>query len=279
MRLFRFADAPSFLAHTEAWLTTAEVENNLILGICNHLLTAGKPAPDIYLAAVEVADTIRGCALRVAPWKAVITRGTDVALRCLVDDLAALDPTLPAVLGPEPDVARFAQLWGERAGSVVRLGMRQRIFEVRDVKALPWPVPGRLRRAAESDIRTLATWIEAFNAEAHTTEPTVPDTVARERVSEERLFVWEDGEVVSMAAQGSRTPSGAGINLVYTPPPLRGRGYASACVAALSAHLLASGRAYCCLFTDLANPTSNSIYQRIGYQPVCDMSDFILNAG
>jgi predicted GNAT family acetyltransferase len=278
MRLCRFSDASSFLGHAEAWLTTAEVENNLVLGICNHLLTAG-PAPDTYLVTVEIADTIAACAIRVPPRKAIITRGTDVALRCLVDDLAAVDPTLPAVLGPLPDVARFAQLWGERAGSPVRPGMRQRILEVRDVRALPWPVPGRLRRAAESDIRSLATWIEAFNAEAHTTESTDPVAVARERVSEERLFVWENGEVVSMAAQGIHTPSGAGINLVYTPPPLRGRGYASACVAALSAHLLAAGRSYCCLFTDLANPTSNSIYQRIGYQPVCDMSDFILNAG
>jgi len=29
------------------------------------------------------------------------------------------------------------------------------------------------------------------------------------------------------------------------------------------------------LYTDLANSTSNSIYQKIGYQPVCDVQDWI----
>jgi predicted GNAT family acetyltransferase len=157
--------------------------------------------------------------------------------------------------------------------------MKQRVFEIREVRPLPWPVPGKLRLADEMDLRTVGPWVAAFNAEAHVTVSAGPDAVARERIREERLFVWDDGQLVSMAAQGSQTPSGAGINLVYTPPTFRRRGYASACVAALSSHLLATGHAYCCLFTDLANPTANTIYQRIGYRPVCEMSDFILEAG
>jgi predicted GNAT family acetyltransferase len=34
--------------------------------------------------------------------------------------------------------------------------------------------------------------------------------------------------------------------------------------------LLDQGKQFTSLFTDLSNPTSNSIYQKIGYQPVCD---------
>jgi predicted GNAT family acetyltransferase len=60
---------------------------------------------------------------------------------------------------------------------------------------------------------------------------------------------------------------------VYTPPGRRGRGYATALVAALSAELLAAGRRFCFLYTDLANPTSNRIYQRIGYERVCDSAE------
>ena len=279
MRLCRHSDATSFLLRARPWLTRAEIENNLILGICNHLLASRVPAEDVYLATVEVAGAVVACALRTPPHKAVITRGDEAALTCLVDDLAARYGTLPAVLGPEPEVARFAQLWAQRVGSVVRPGMKQRVFEIREVRPLPTRVPGRLRLADEADLRTIGPWVEAFNAEAHVTEAAGAEAVARERIREGCLFVWEDGQLVSMAAQGSRTPSGAGINLVYTPPAFRRRGYASACVAALSSHLLATGRAYCCLFTDLANPTSNSIYHRIGYRPVCDMSDFILKAG
>ena len=58
---------------------------------------------------------------------------------------------------------------------------------------------------------------------------------------------------------------------MYTPPEQRGHGYASAATAALSQLLLERGRRFCFLFTDLANPTSNHIYQTIGYQPVCDV--------
>jgi predicted GNAT family acetyltransferase len=66
----------------------------------------------------------------------------------------------------------------------------------------------------------------------------------------------------------------ARINLVYTPPDLRRRGYATAAVSALTRRLLDSGRRYCCLYTDLANPTSNSVYRRIGYRPVCDIDEY-----
>ena len=269
MQISRHPDVTSFLLRARPWLMRAEIENNLILGICDHLLASRVPAQDVYLATVEVGGgAVVACALRTPPHKAVITKGDETALTCLVDDLVACYGTLPAVLGPEPEVTRFAQLWAQRVGSVVRPGMKQRVFEIREVRPLPWRVPGKLRLASEADLRTVGPWVEAFNTEAHVTESAGPDAVARERIREECLFVWEDGQLVSMAAQGSRTPSGAGINLVYTPPAFRRRGYASACVAALSSHLLATGRAYCCLFTDLANPTANSIYQRMGSWPV-----------
>ena len=254
----------------------AEVENSLILGICNQFLASRTSAPDVYFATVEDANEIVGCALRTPPHKAVITRANETALRCLVEDLAARYGRLPAVLGPEPEVRQFAEAWSAYVGTAARPGMKQRVFEIREVRALPWTVPGTLRVATEADLPTLVPWVAAFQSEVHVTEAADPNAVARERIAQERLYVWEDGRVVAMAAHGSQTPTGAGINLVYTPPAFRRQGYASACVGALTARLLETGHAYCCLFTDLANRTSNTIYQRIGYQPVCDMSDFIL---
>ena len=85
------------------------------------------------------------------------------------------------------------------------------------------------------------------------------------------VAIWEDGEAVSLSGYGARTPHGIRIGPVYTPPELRGRGYASALVASLTQQLLSGGRDFCFLFTDLANPTSNSIYQRVGYRPVTDI--------
>jgi predicted GNAT family acetyltransferase len=77
---------------------------------------------------------------------------------------------------------------------------------------------------------------------------------------------------VSLAGYGSPTPNGMRVGPVYTPPELRGRGYASAVTAAASHRAFASGKRFCFLFTNLANPTSNSIYQQIGYRPVLDVN-------
>ncbi len=85
------------------------------------------------------------------------------------------------------------------------------------------------------------------------------------------LYLWEDGDVVSLAGIGSPTPHGVRVGPVYTPPDRRGRGYASALVAGISQAALDAGRTFCFLFTDLANPTSNHIYETIGYRPVRDV--------
>jgi predicted GNAT family acetyltransferase len=77
-----------------------------------------------------------------------------------------------------------------------------------------------------------------------------------------------------MAAEGGRTPNGSRVGWVFTPPESRGRGYASACVATLSEHLLAAGRRFCFLYTDLANETSNALYQRIGYERIGEAVDY-----
>ena len=90
------------------------------------------------------------------------------------------------------------------------------------------------------------------------------------------LVLWADeGTPVSFAGYGGPTPNGIRVGPVYTPPELRRRGYASALTAALTRTLLDRGRKFCFLFTDLANPTSNSIYQRIGYRPVSDADQWV----
>jgi predicted GNAT family acetyltransferase len=88
------------------------------------------------------------------------------------------------------------------------------------------------------------------------------------------MMIWDDPDPVTMAGFRGRTPNGVRIGMVYTPPEYRRKGYATACVAALSQHLLDSGCRYVCLYTDLTNPTSNHIYQTIGYRPVVDSDEY-----
>ena len=96
------------------------------------------------------------------------------------------------------------------------------------------------------------------------------DRMAQQRIASGEIFMWDDGEPVSMAGSARPTRRGICINAVYTPHPQRKRGYASACVSALSQLLLNRGYEFCMLYTDLTNPTSNAIYQAIGYEPVID---------
>jgi len=103
-----------------------------------------------------------------------------------------------------------------------------------------------------------------------------PRDVARARIAEDRLFVWEDGTLVSMAGWGGKTPNGVRVSFAYTPPTQRRRGYATSCVVELTRRLLAEGNRYCCLYNDLANPTSNAIYHRIGYRPLADAAVYHL---
>jgi predicted GNAT family acetyltransferase len=126
-------------------------------------------------------------------------------------------------------------------------------------------------------------WIKAFNRDALDEEiedERAERTFNRHVASTDAtgIYVWEEaGEVVSIAAGTRPTPNGISIGLVYTPPEKRRKGYASACVAALSQRLLDSGYTFCSLYTDLANPTSNHIYQEIGYRPLCDADDYVFS--
>ena len=138
----------------------------------------------------------------------------------------------------------------------------------------PRPVAGSMRPYVDADRPLVLDWLTAFFAEAM---PGTPESDAggflTRRLAEptSRLVLWDDGEPRSLAGFGSPTPNGMRVGPVYTPPELRGRGYASALTAAVTEHVLAD-RLFCFLSTDLANPTSNSIYQRIGYRPVIDVN-------
>ncbi|MDE2868745.1 MAG: GNAT family N-acetyltransferase [Chloroflexota bacterium] len=126
-----------------------------------------------------------------------------------------------------------------------------------------------------SDMEPLAQWADALNTELRSEDPPPGEQSVRRRIGLGRMYVWDNGGPVSMAACDGPTPRGIRINFVYTPPEHRARGYASACVADLSQLLLDEGRRFCALFTDLANPVSNRLYARLGYRPICDFDEYI----
>lgn len=270
----RFTEPKAFLARAEPFLRAEEVENALMLGICG----SADFDDSCYLATVEEDRAVVACALRTPPHSALLTRADREALDLLAADLADKYQDLSGVAGPEPAAGDFARLWSAHTGWVAELAMRMRVFEARRVIQPRLP-SGAFRAAAEADLPTAARWTAAFIEEAGLGDPSDADDVARERIREGSLFVWDDARPVSMAAWAGRTGRIVRVNYVYTPPELRGRGYASVCVASLTQQLLDEGHARSCLYTDLSNPTSNKIYQAIGYRPVCDAAEYHLGAG
>lgn len=276
VRVERYPSASAFLTAAEEFLLGGEVENNLMMGIAREVAgRGGAPGAAEYFAAAFVEQRIAGCAFRTVSDKIGVTRMRDAeALVALAADVGSACPDATSVGGPEPTVATFAELVAASTGRGAERRMGQRIHELRTVAPLDRSAQGRLRLALEEEIGLLTPWVgemlSVMGDQRHAGE------IARERVLGGHLFVWDDDGPVSMAAWTGKTPNGVRVNFVYTLPELRGRGYATSCVAALSQRLLDQGNAYCCLYTDLANPTSNAIYRRIGYRPVCDAALYSL---
>lgn len=277
IRVTRYPTARAFLSAAKEFLYGAEVANNLMLGIAEEISERGAdPGGAEYFAAVHRDDEIVGCAFRSVPDKVGITRIPDgEALAALAADACLACGDASSVGGPEPAVAAFAELLASSTGRVAERRMSQRIHELRILIPPSRPAPGRLRPAGEDEIGRLTPWMEdmlsLMGDERHAAE------IAMDRVLKGCLFVWDNAGPVSMAAWTGKTAHGVRVNFVYTPPAERGRGYATMCVAALSRELLDQGNAYCCLYTDVENPTSNAIYRRLGYRPVCDAGFYDLS--
>ena len=150
-----------------------------------------------------------------------------------------------------------------------KLTLRLRLFQLTRV-VWPPPVAGAMRLCRSDDRETVARFAAGFEADIRETSLEDPLIKADRLIAGGRMVLWVDREPVAMASSSGATPSGIRINWVYTPPKFRRRGYATNLVAHLSQHLLDEGRKYCFLFTDQANPTSNRIYQKLGYEPVSD---------
>jgi uncharacterized protein len=278
VRLQAHSDAPAFLAAAAPVLAADEARHNLVYGICSTLVDAPGAYPTAHLWTVA-GDAVVGAAVMTPPFNLVVARPLDVdVLPFAARALHEQGVGLPGVTGAVPEVGQFARAWEELTGAGLHLRMSQGIYAAGTVR-LPEDVPGELRPASPEDRELIVDWLRAFQAEALPADAphvNLDDLVERRLVRTNAGFdLWEDGsKPVSLCGYGGRTPHGIRIGPVYTPPELRGRGYASALVASVTKQLLDGGWDYCFLYTDLANPTSNRIYTNIGYELVCESAEY-----
>jgi len=269
----RHSDARAFLNRAENWLIANEAQNNLIFAIANQLLRGDHSYEDpIYLATIEANARVSGCVWRTPPFKLGLTQLPIESIPLLVRDVATVYDSIPAVIGPEPEAIEFAKCWSRQVGVKWVTGMRQRIYRLECVSSPSLLAPGSLRKAEMSDLPLLSEWGAGFARDAHLPNHE-PVAFSERSIRGGSLYIWEDQEPRSMASASGATPNGIRVGYVYTPPTFRSHGYATAIASSLSQLLLDAGHRFCFLYTDLANPVSNKIYERIGYVAIGDAID------
>jgi hypothetical protein len=279
MSLRFFDDASEFRARMTPFLIEREAEHNLLFGLVETIVRDATKYVERYLMLLEHGGDTVCVALMTPPHNIVLSLGDDESIRALAAEVFDAGIPVPGVTGAAKEARTFADAWSELTGATAELNFNQRIYKLTEVRA-PATVSGAARAVRPADRDLLRSWLQAFNLDAlgEAPEPAALDLRLDWYFAGEEdrgLRLWVDGDVpASLAGYTGPTPNGIRIGPVYTPPEHRGRGYASAVTAAVSAEQLARGRRFCFLFTDLANPTSNSIYQKLGYVPVADVDQY-----
>lgn len=261
-------DAGAYLDRVGVFLRRRPVEHSVLLGAGARVGDEVADAESSLWVWVEDDDEVVATAQHTPPHGAYLSTGPAEAIRTLARTLWQLRTELPGVTGLDTSPQEFAAEWSRLGGPQATLAMGLGLY-VADAVGIPSGIPGRLRLATDGDAPLLRGWADQFWAESGAQSG--GDYAVGAHIAAELLFVWEvDGAVVSMAAVTVAQGGVSRVGLVYTPPGNRKRGFASACVASLTARELAIPGRTCMLYADLANPKSNSIYQAVGYRRVGD---------
>lgn len=278
-----FDDIHQFDEAVRPFLYLDEARNNLLLGIIASLQRQPRRRRNRpILAVVRQNEQFQLVAVQTPPRKMLIMgrdESPDAAI-VLADALYKQNKDLPSWFGPISLVRPFAERWAGLHQRPFLPGKPQALYQLTRVTPLTF-APGNFRLPVPEELDLITDWIFGFHRDAQTDQaPSLATQVAGQLMQNRDIFVWADetDQPVSMAAKSRPTHSGIAVNMVYTPSEKRGNGYATACVAALSQHLLDEGYQFCTLFTDLENPISNHVYQKIGYQRIVDFQDFSLGS-
>jgi GNAT superfamily N-acetyltransferase len=289
----RFFDHPAdFLDVAGARLAEQPVLSTVMAGVADRIraqLDAGVPWPEgvpcWFAVVVDEMGDVLGTAMRTATFgdhPAYLLPMPDDAVATLVEGLVERDEIVLGANGALPAVQVFCELMAKAAGKKAEVAQHTRLFELGELTEPP-AVEGRLRPAVVDEQDLVASWYDAFMLDADEQAGRAPGVSPHEAVAPEelrrrieggRIFVWADQDDVPIHVTAATMPAYgvSRIGPVFTPKEHRGKGIASRAVYEVSRLLRDSGE-HPCLFTDQANPTSNKIYEAIGYQRVVDMAN------
>ncbi|AAT61477.1 MULTISPECIES: GNAT family N-acetyltransferase [Bacillus cereus group] len=268
IQLHVYEEVVNFKKEVISFLEKNEQENNLILGV---LQMVQQP---IFMGVAKQEEEIAIVFLQTEEKKQIIVATSEMVEEAIVElakKLAEVYPNVPGLIGNKKVVQRLAEEIAVLENKKTTVAMEQGIYELKQVKK-KWNGDGVSREINGDEIPLIEQWIYQFCEEVNlpTTKEEAEQT-AHTLITNHRLFGLEiDGKLVSVAAKTRPTKNNITVNFVYTPKEERKKGYASNCVAALSQRMLDEGYKTTTLYTDLANPTSNKIYQEIGYEQIAE---------
>ncbi len=277
-RVLEFSDAASFAERSMRFLLEHEAENNLIISSAATLARTSARSSRLNFFVVTEDEKIVAVALNSPDRRLLLSHCSVEAANYFGLDLRTRDVRVKGILG----VTESALACSKSYLNLLELSERN-VNHVQKIMRLEKLIDrstshGRMRTATHRDHNQLLKWSREFIQESDIDEsPEQTEMLVRRYLEGRQFFIWDDGRSVAMAGHGGNTPNGIRVNMVYTEKAARGKGYAGSLVYVLTRRLLNEGHRFCFLFTDVNNPISQHIYQKMGYQSVCEFTEYGFN--
>ncbi|MFI6347943.1 GNAT family N-acetyltransferase [Streptomyces sp. NPDC050560] len=271
------ADVHEFLAGAGEFLRSDPATHTLLLTVTDVVLRSGPDAfggAPAHFGVLSEGGAVVGAFARTPPFGVLLSALPAGGAARLAAVLAETHPDAAGCTGDADTAVAFARAWHRRTGTPTRVEARERLYRLGALTPPKPAPPGRARTATEADRDLLGRWYTEFGEAVGRGAGRPALDWADDRIAYGGVLLWEldDGTPVAMAGASRLIAGQVRVAPVYTPKPLRGRGYAGAATAELSARLAASPAEEVLLFADLSNPTSNALYQRLGYRSVRDFT-------
>lgn len=272
MEIIQYSNPSELLEDTLGFLMQHEVENSLQIGLLKQAAKEVDHSNYFYSAIKDTRGAVVFVGMMYGKYMILSHSDNEYKEICnmMIDYFKDNDIAFPGIIGTRPMADYFNESYNRKYSPKMALHMDQRIYKLTSVEDISIS-EGEMVIADESYFELIRDWINGF---AKDTGEVIIGSSGDEKatlyIGNRDVFLWiKDGKPVAMCKKGRKTASGITVTLVYTPKSNRGNGYGSSLVAQASRMLLKDSD-YCTLYTDLSNPTSNGIYMKIGYKPVCD---------
>ncbi|WP_214785331.1 GNAT family N-acetyltransferase [Exiguobacterium sp. s183] len=273
MEWIEWKDPNHFADRVMDALLKEEAKNSLMIGVLNNVIQGVYEA--FHQFTVEENGKLLAI-LQVTPphplhYIVVDSEQVEKLPAFIIPHLLENEIPFTEVVSERAQAERFGKAWQEITSGTSEMFMSQGLYRLDEVEDIEM-AKGHMRKATTADQAQLEAWYSAFEAESglRSSPPEKVTKAVQTMLDREEAVFWEvDEQVVSCAKRARPTENGITVSFVYTSPDARGRGYARSLVADLSRQLLET-KSFCVLYTDLTNPTSNKIYQEVGYEQIMD---------